>query len=556
VFGFVLSLFAARLVELQGLDASAYADEAIRERLIDVTLTAPRGSITDSNGVALATSVEARNVTADPTLVSEKAETARALSPLLGLDEPTLVGKLSVKGQFVYLAKEIPPDRWRDIAALKLPGIFSEKVTRRVYPAGQIAANVVGFVNAEGRGAGGIEDSLDKVLAGRNGKATYEAGAGGRQIPLATNTQKDPVTGGDVQLTIDRDIQWKAQEELAKAVRATGSEAGVAVVQDVRTGEILAMAAAPTFDPNDPGSYKAGVRGNRALGEAYEPGSTGKVLTASALIEENAVRPGTVFSVPNRLTRAGKSFKDFEDHETQRMTYAGTIARSSNIGTILAAERMGLEKLHPYFAKFGIGRPTGIGFPGETSGALPPLDSWSKTTGYTLTFGQGYSVNAVQMTSAFATVANGGIRVEPSLVKGVTGPDGTFKASPKPASTRVVSEKTADTVALLMEGVTGEGGTAPSANIPGYRVAGKTGTAQRYNSGCGCYRGYTMSFMGFAPADNPRLAVTVVLQAPKRGVGGGATAGPVFREVMSFALQTEGIPPTGSKPPKLRLFAE
>ena len=556
-FAFVLSLFAVRLVQVQGLEASAYAQSASASRQDEVTLLAPRGAITDTRGVALATTVEVGNVIANATQIEpeKRARTATLLSAELGLDEDELTDKLSGDRQYVRLAKEVSPKTWRRIVAHELAGISFEKTTKRVYPGGQVAANVIGFTNAEGHGAAGLEKSLDDVLGGRDGVARYETGAGGRRIPMAARAGTEPVPGSGVQLTLDRDIQWKAQEELAEAVKGTGAEAGVAIVQDVRTGEVLAMAAVPTFDPNAPGDAPAAARGNRALSEAYEPGSTGKVFTAAAILEEKAVRPDTVFTVPNRLRRAGKSFKDWEDHETQKLTYAGTIARSSNIGTILAAERMGLKKLHPYLERFGIGTSLNLGFPAETAGSLPPLRTWSSTTGYTLTFGQGYSANALQMTAAYSAVANGGVLVEPTLVKGTTGADGAFVPAPKPGRTRVVSAGTARTVALLMEGVTGEGGTAPSARIDGYRVAGKTGTAQRFVEGCG-YCGYTMSFMGFAPADKPRLAVTVVLQDPQRGAGGGSTAGPVFREVMSFALQTRRIPPTGANPPKLRLEIE
>jgi len=549
----VLSLFAGRLLQLQGIDASAYAATAAQERLRSVSLPATRGAITDVNGVALATTIDTVNVTADQTLVKDPAATAALLAPVLGLDTDALAERLTGDRRFVYLAKQLPPQTWTAVRALDLAGIFSEPEGKRVYPAGEVAANIVGFLGGDGTALGGLELSLDSRLAGRDGQLRFEAGAGGRQIPAAASAERRPVPGEGVRLTVDRDIQWVAQRAVAAKVAETGAQSGTVVVMDPRTGQLLALATAPTFDPNQPGAAAASARGNRSLSEAYEPGSTGKVITAAALLEEGVVKLRTPFTVPNRLYRAGESFKDFEDHPTLRLTYAGTLAKSSNIGTVLAAERLGdLTELHPYFSRFGLGRPTGLGFPGETRGSLPAPRTWSASTGYTMTFGQGYSVNTVQMASAFATIANGGVRVSPSLVAGFDTPDG-FRPAPQPAATRVVSERTARAVTTMMEAVTGDGGTAPNVRIPGYRVAGKTGTAQRVNDSCGCYRGYTMSFIGFAPADDPSLVVGVTLQDPRRGLGGGSTAGPVFRDVMAFALQNRGIPPTGDSRPKVRL---
>jgi cell division protein FtsI (penicillin-binding protein 3) len=556
--GIVLSLFAGRLMQLQGLEASAYASEAEQGRLTTVTLPATRGTISDASGIAFATTVEARDVTADQQLVAEGSlgprGTAEVLAPLLDLDVDELTTTLTGDRRFVYLAKEVTPQVWRSISEERLPGIFSEKTSKRVYPAGALAANVVGFVGADGAGLGGLEYALDDVLAGVSGHATYEA-AGGRRL-AGSRAAVEPVPGRDVSLTLDRDIQYIAQNAITRQVETYGAESGTVVVIEVGTGKVRALATAPTFDPNDPGASPEQDRGNRALTEAYEPGSTGKVLTAAAVIEEGAVAPDDVLEVPNRLQRGGKSFKDWEDHATLQLTYTGTLARSSNIGTILAAEQMGLEKLHPYLQAFGIGQETGLALPGEQPGSLPAVENWSATTGYTLAFGQGYSVNSVQMANAIATIAGGGVYVAPSLVEAVGDADGEMAPVPAPETRRVVSEETADTVTLMMEAVTGEGGTAPSARIPGYRVAGKTGTAQRFNPDCGCYRGFTMSFMGFAPADDPAYVVAVALQDPTSGSGGGSTGGPVFAEIMSFALQKGRVPPTGAQPPEQRITAD
>jgi cell division protein FtsI (penicillin-binding protein 3) len=555
----LLSLFGGRLLQLQGLDATAYATEAAKGRLTTVTIPATRGTITDRNGVALAATVDAFDITADQTLVQHPRATAAALAPVLRLPAAALEATLSGTRRFVYVAKGVSPDVWRRVRDLNLsgtdglPGIFGEPTSRRTYPAGTVGANLVGFVGADGHGLGGVEYALDKSLAGTDGKITYERGPGGRRIPTGETVGRDAVPGRDVALTIDRDIQWMAQQEIAAKVKETGAKSGTVIVMDPRTGDLLAVATAPTFDPANPGAAPEAARGNRALTEAYEPGSTGKVITASALIENGAVTPDTPIDVPNRLRRAGKTFKDFHDHPTQKLTYTGTLAKSSNIGTILAAEKLGLPRLYPYLKAFGVGTPTGLGLPGEARGAVLPPSRWSGTTGYTMAFGQGYSVNAVQMASVFATVANYGVRVAPRLVAARAGADGTMHATAASPRTRVIRPATAQTVRLMLETVLGKGGTAPLARIAGYRVAGKTGTAQRFDPACSCYRGFTMSFIGMAPVDKPRLVVAVTLQAPKSGIGGGSTGGPVFRDVMSFALQTLHIPPTGTRPPGLRI---
>ena len=556
----VLSLFIGRLFQLQGLDAAAYAAEAEQKRLTSVDLLAERGTISDTHGTALATTVDARNVTADQELVADSAMgprgVAEALAPVLGLGVDEVTAALTGERRFTYVAKNVEPDLWHRINALGLPGIFSQQTHRRSYPAGDLAANVIGFVGAEGTGLAGLESSLNDQLTGVDGKATYEVSPEGRRVAVGQSTLVEPEPGADITLTLDRDIQWFAQTAIARQVQAYHAESGTVVVLEATTGKIRALATAPSFDPNNPQSAAAENRGNRPVAEAFEPGSTGKVITAAALIEAGAITPSTPLEVPNRLERSGKSFKDFQDHETQYLTYAGTLAKSSNIGTILAAERLGLAALYPMFTAFGIGEPTGLGLPGENPGQVLAPREWSGTTGATMTFGQGYSANAVQMASVFATIANAGVRLPPTLVEAITDPDGGVSTTPPPEGIRVVSEQTARTITEMLEGVLTEGGTAPSAAIPGYRVAGKTGTAQRYNPDCGCYSGYTMSFMGFAPADDPALVVAVVLQDPQGASGGGSSSGPVFADVMSFALQRERIPPTGASSPMLPLTTD
>ena len=549
----ILSLYVGKLVDIQVVNAAPLADRAQAALLHTVDLPAARGTILDAQGVPLATTVEARNITVDQALVKNPASSAAQLARVLHISASDLRDRLTGTRRFVYLAKGVTPQLWHRIEALSVPGIFSERTTVRVYPAGAVAANVVGFVGADGRGLGGLEYGLENELAGKDGSLTYERAAGGRQIPTGSRSGTEAVAGLGVRLTIDRDIQWVAQQSLADAVRAAGADSGTAVVMDPRTGRILALADVPTFDPNRPAETAQADRGNRALTDAYEPGSTSKVMTMAAVVESGKATARSPIVVPPTLTRAGKVFHDHNPHGTLRLTLAGVLAKSSNIGTILASERIGPQALYSYLRKFGIAEPTGLQFPGENRGLLPSPENWSGTSFPTIAFGQGLSVNAVQAASVYSTIANDGVRVSPSLVSSYVNPDGSTSGSSPSRAVRVVSPATAKMVREMLESAVSDEGTAPMARIPGYRVAGKTGTAFRVDPRCSCYKGYVASFIGMAPADAPRLVVAVSIQNPRRGHFGGVLAGPVFKKVMSFALQDQRIPPTGSRSPHMRL---
>ncbi|MCF8529986.1 MAG: penicillin-binding protein 2 [Candidatus Nanopelagicales bacterium] len=547
-------VFAARLVDLQGIRGSELASAALDQRLRTLEIPAQRGAILDSNGTALAITVEARNVTADQTMIEDPAVVAQALSPILGADADILAHRLTGERRFTYVAKEISPEKWESISQLRLPGIFSETTSRRIYPAGDLAANVIGFVGGEGTGLGGYEYAFDKELGGTPGELTYEGGPGGRAIPTAANVRVNAEQGVDIQLTIDSDIQFVAQQAIAEAVASAGAADGTVVVMDPQSGHILALATAPTFDANDPTMSDAADLNNRPLTNAFEPGSTSKVMTLAAVINEGAATPYTPIKVPGVLKRGDKDFKDHSPHGTLNLTLSGVMAKSSNIGTILAAERIGGKKLSKYLKKFGIGQETGLNFPGENKGFVPAYEDWSPTSFPTIAFGQGLSVNAVQAASVFATIANDGLRVEPSLVSRIIHSDGTVQEPEAPATTRVVSRETAKQVRSMLETVVGEGGTATNAHIPGYRIGGKTGTAQVVNNVTGGYgKDVIASFIGMAPADNPQLVVAVFISKPKAGRYGGEIAAPVFKKVTSYALGALEIPPTGAKAPKLAL---
>ncbi|KRD15465.1 cell division protein [Streptomyces sp. Root264] len=577
----VLIAFVVRLLQVQAVDASTYAAKAEQNRYVGQVLPAERGEITDRTGVAFATSEDAYDITADPTMfaraqlkIDDGPEQAAALlAPILGQQQSALVKKLRPKDRnlrYVKLAGRQTPQVWKQIRDLRsalsakaetdrstvnvLAGLFSVPSSKRVYPNKELAAGILGWVNADGRGGGGVEQQLNSTLSGKDGKIRY-AQSGGRQVPTVGSTETPAVPGSDVELTIDRDIQWAAQNAITEQVQKSAADRGYVIVQDTRTGEILALANSPGFDPNDLSKADPGALGNAAVQDAYEPGSTAKIMSMAAVLEENAATPLTHVTVPNRLHRGDRLFQDDIDHPTWYLTLNGVLAKSSNIGTILATGQLGKTQaeanrvLYSYLRKFGLGSHTGLGFPGETKGILAPPDKWSTSQQYTIPFGQGMSLNAVQAASVYSTIANGGVRVEPTLVRGTKGPDGRFTPAASPAKSRVVSQKTAKTLAHMLESVVDDReGTGAKARIPGYRVAGKTGTANRVDPATGTYKGYTSSFAGFAPADSPRITVYCAIQNATEGsYFGGQICGPVFKQVMEFALKTLQVPPTGAK---------
>lgn len=515
-----------------------------------VVIPAIRGQILDRNGNALAMTVDSRNVIADQTLVQDPKSQGLLIANITGQDPALVIERLSGERRYSVISRNVTPNQWEKIDQLKLPGIFSERSLSRSYPEGQLAANVLGFVNSEGLGLGGLEYSMQKVLGGINGERTFSTVPG---LSTADQSLVQAVDGQHIKLTLDRDIQWFAQEAIASQVKVTGARNGVVIVMDPRTGEILAMATAPTFDPNNIIGADSALLGNRAVSDAFEPGSTGKVITLAAALEEGKVSLSSKFKIPSGLRRGDKRFTDSHAHGGLKLTLTGIMAHSSNIGSILVSEKLSDNVFYDYLSKFGIGKKTNVQLPAESSGSLPQVSQWSGTTKPTLSFGQGYSLNALQATSIFATIANDGVRVQPTIIQSIQDGSGRFDSLPDRESFRVISAQTAQNVRNMMEYVVSARGTAPQAKIPSYRISGKTGTAQAFDAKCGCYKGYVASFIGIAPSDNPQLVVGVFLDRPQTGIYGGALAGPVFRKVASFALQQLRIPPTGSKKPKLRL---
>jgi cell division protein FtsI (penicillin-binding protein 3) len=554
-------LLACQLFRVQVIQASNYQSKAAIEMQSTRVIPAPRGDITDVNGITFARSVSAITIVVDQTQITDPARVAKFTAPILGLTEAEIEMSITGSRKYSIVLKNARPALWDQLAEAiynynkvlddkdfdqRIIGFFPERSFIREYPSGKLISSLVGFVRADGIGATGIESSMNSIITGTDGTYSYARGYDA-EIPGSQREIIAAKAGTSIRLTIDRDVQWVASKAISDAVKSAGASSGTVIVMDPKTGAIVAHATAPTFDPNNTKSVSLSLMRNPSVQDVYEPGSTGKVMTMAAALEEKTITPTTVFSVPYMLERGGSKFHDHERHPTQNLTTSGILAVSSNTGTIKVGETLSNDTLYNYLRNFGIGTKTGSGLPGESAGLLRVVSDWSGTTAPTVAFGQGYSLTAMQATSVFATIANDGVRVTPTVIAGTSDASGHFTPTATQSSSRVVSEDTAIKLRIMMEGVVSAQGTAPSAAIPGYRVAGKTGTAMRYDQNTGRYSGYTASFIGFAPADAPRYVISVTLQDPRNGHYGGSLGGPVFKKVMTFVLQSEHVAPTGTK---------
>ena len=543
-----------RLVVLQVRDANALSSMAVDQRVRDLTLPAPRGTIFDDAGTELAMSLPAKDVYADPQLVTDPAAEARSIARELGVKvtpvRHLLATKTDAQGDplhFVYVQRGVPVSVAGRLEKAALPGIGFTADTRRYYPAGALAPQVLGFVGVDGTGLAGLERQYQRLLAGRAGNEVVQEDPNGTLIPQAGSSSTPPVPGDDLVLTIDRDIQYQAQQALAEAVRRNGGSGGTVIVMDPHSGNILAMATYPWFDPNKFAEANPNVLRNRAVTDVYEPGSVNKVITAAAAIQEHSVRIRQRFVVPDQIRVYDALIHDAETHPTENMTLADIVAYSSNVGAIKVADTVGQDRFYRYLTRFGFGRPTGTGFPGESAGILPPVDTWSGVSLATMAFGQGLAVTPLQMASVYATIANGGVWVQPQLVRGTIDAAGKLQPAPAPDTRRVVSARTAATVTKMLAYAV-DIGTGVEAQIPGFWVAGKTGTARipkQFHPGY--TKKYVASFIGFAPATHPALVVAAVIDDPAT-IYGGVAAAPLFKDVARFALARLRIPPA-AKPP-------
>jgi cell division protein FtsI (penicillin-binding protein 3) len=541
-----LLVITGKLWLLQGVDSGQYALAATQDRIRVQDIAPLRGSIVDRDGNPLAYTVEASRITADPTLVADPARTALALTTLVDVPVSELTDLLSRDGRYVVLASQVPPETVDAIDELGLAGIFSEDDPVRLYPAGSVAGQVVGFTGREGRGLAGIEQSFDEELAGTPGERRVEVGSGGHPIPSGIDESTPAVDGRTVELTIDSDLQYVTEQRLQEACQDGATTRASAVVLDVHTGQVAAMGSCPGYDPGNYSRTDPELLGNPIVSSVFEPGSVLKAVTLAAAIEEGRATPETVLTVDGHIQAGDRVVRDAHDHEPIDWTVTGILAKSSNVGTIMLAREVGDEELEEYLRAFGLGTPTGIELPGESAGILQDSADWTESRSANVPIGQGVSMTTLQMASVYQVIANGGVRIDPRVVSTVGG-----EPAEAADSTRVLSEATADDVAGMLEAVVGPGGTAPLAQVEGFRVAGKTGTAQRANPECNCYAGggYVTTFVGFAPADDPQYVVAVDLERPTSNAEGGQVAAPVFADIMRQALTADGIVPSGTPRP-------
>jgi cell division protein FtsI (penicillin-binding protein 3) len=561
---FVLTLWAGRLVQLQGFESGAYRQAASSERERTITLPALRGSITGANGQVLAMTAATYTVAADPPEIggaTKLPQIAGELAAPLGMTSAAILSLLQnpTSPQYVVLATNVSAQAEQNIANLDLPGLSTTASYGRSYPQGDIAANILGFTGTSAagvlKGGAGLEAQYNSLLAGQPGSEHVQIGTQGQQIPLAGSDDKPVVNGSSLRLTIVPALQYAAEEACAAQVKKTKADNCSVVIIDPKTGAVLAMAQWPTFNPST--ITNAAQATDIPVQNSFQPGSTAKVITASAAFERGGQTPMSPYNIPYEIVRGGQVIHDAEWAPGERFTIAGIITHSSNIGMSQVVQHVPEQTQYDYLRGFGLGQTTGIGLPGESTGILPPVSQWAADTRYTLSFGQGVAATAIQMAEVYATIANGGVRVQPSLIAGTTSSGGKYTAAAPSATRRVIQKTTASELLQILQQVPefdAEGGQ-PWGVIPGYAIAAKTGTSQESNGTCAlCV--YGSSYIGIAPGNDPQLVVAVNVQNPKKGgYYGDVVAGPVFYQVMKDALATLDIPPDGAVPAKVRLTA-
>jgi cell division protein FtsI (penicillin-binding protein 3) len=548
---FVISVLAfaaigARLVVLQVAQFPRFAELAAEQRERQVIFPAHRGAIFDRNGESLAISVQLQTVFTDHVHVKDVYRTAAALAPVLGQSREELEQKLQPGwegDQFEYLARQIGPKLAQRVELLELPGIYVKPEPKRVYPSDRLASQVIGFVNADGDALEGIELQYDEILSGRPGLMDLEQDPQGRPLPQADFLYEPAEPGRSLYLTIDKQLQFITETTLAHALTEYKASSGSAVILRPRSGEILAMANMPDYDLNYFSDSDPDYRRNRAVVDNYEPGSAFKVVTSAAVLEENVVTPRTVFTVPDQIQVVDRVIHDSHYHPIEDMTVSEIIEQSSNVGTVKLGLELGADRLDKWIRKFGFGTETGLDFPGEAEGLLLDREDWWGTSIGTIPLGQGIAVTPLQLLMAYSTIANDGMWVEPKLVHSTMTENGEIVDAPDPARRRILSRFTSRQMMSILSRVVTDG-TGVMAQIPGYQVAGKTGTAQKPSEAGGYEKdAFMATFVGLAPADRPEIAVIVVLDEPSP-IWGGASAAPTFKLIAEQALRHLGVPPT------------
>jgi len=528
-----------RVADLQTRDRDRLAAMGEGQRRQTVPITAERGAIFDRNGYDLALSIERPTIYADPRVVRSPAEYAARLAPIVGVDEVALRVKLAQPNSaFAYVARKVEPGVADAVRALRLPGVGFLSEPKRYYPAGELAAPVLGFVGLDNDGLSGVEQALEGTLAGRPGRLAVERDPTGTELPGTAHTVTDARRGVDLVLTLDRSIQWETERALVEQVGNTDAKGGMAIVIDVRTGDILAMATVDGETATEPARPAPSSQRNRPVTDVFEPGSTNKVVTMAAALEAGLVTPETELAVPSTINVDGTEFADVEPHGPV-LSVTDVLRVSSNVGTILTARKLGGARLDAALRNFGFGATTGIGFPGEAPGILLPFSQYNDTSLASIPIGNGIAVTALQMLEVYATLANDGVARPPRLIAATIDADGHRAELPTGTGRRVVSSVTASQLRRMLATVV-QAGTGFRAAVPGYTVGGKTGTARKPPYERPPYK-YVASFVGFAPVESPRLAAIVVLDESGQ-LSGGTVAAPVFSRIMQHALAVERVP--------------
>lgn len=591
----VLSLAGLKLVYLQAFQAEALSERAERQRETVIEIPAKRGDIVDRNGTQLAFSVETRTLQVNLRAMREQwaehgrkrsepgkdfesriAEISRYMAKKLPelTTEEDLLARFRKPGPFTFLVDNVEPSVANEITS-EFPEIAQEQRALREYPGGRLASNIVGFANWRMdspdrskhniHGLIGLESARDNSLVGRPGRRLVDTSEGDDiPIPGTAKELRSAVSGSDLELTIDSDVQYELQRRLADYVTRTNANGGSAVIMDVETGEVYALANDATFDPDDITAASEKELNNQAVTTPFEPGSVNKVITAAAALEYGVTTPRSRIMVPGQITVADRTINDAWTHGTLPFTTTGVFAKSSNVGTLKLAQRVGEDRWLDIAQKFGLGERTGIGLPGESAGRVPPRNQWSGSTFGNLPIGQGLSMTVVQLAGMYQAIANGGERIQPRIVSATVREDGTRVPEPEPDRVRVVSERTADQVLKMLRATTQDApgyqndGTAPPAAIKGYQIAGKTGTAQQINPVTGSYSQskYNITFAGVLPADDPRFVVAIRLDAPDTTLPLGHSAGPLFHDIAAYLAQRYQIPLSDKRAPVVPLILD
>jgi len=561
----LVGVFVVRLADIQLVQAAELNDQSKHKRQIVQTTYGDRGDIVDRDGTVLAGSVTRYNVTAAPAFAAETKvtqedgtkvemtvpEVMAEIARVTGADPATLEDAVTrdPEANFAYLVKGVDVDAYRAVKAMKISYVYFERQSARTYPNGSVAGNLTGFIGTDGPQAG-LELTEESCLAGTDGSQTYERGADGVQLPGSTVTTEEAVAGGTLQLTIDSDLQYMVQQALGEQAAAIGAESATAVVQEVKTGKLLAVADSPAVDPNDVDGTDVADLGSKAFTASYEPGSTFKAMTAAMLLDSGVASQTSRVTVPySRSFPWGGEIHDATFHPTEQLTLAGVLRDSSNVGISLLGENLSKDARHDYMVRFGLDEPTAVGFNGEPTAGIRPASQWDQQTSINTMFGQGVSTTAVHIASIYQTLGNHGTRLPVSLVEGCTAPDGTVTDVPSTEGVPVVSAAAADGTVQMIEKVVSDGDLKDVLSIPGYRVAAKTGTAEVAKAGGGGYGSdRIVSVAGLAPAEDPQFAVVVTFTKPST-VKTSAAAAPTFNEIMSQVLEMYRVPPSTEPAP-------